>query len=172
MMEKRMRKVAGIEAAVPKPVLEGPADADVTLIGWGSTDGTIKEARELLAEQGISTNQLQIRWIVPLHGDTILELLKGAVCSLPAQRDQLRCRWPHPQIRRRAVYAAPHCGSGARAAGRNNDDFGANPRSDGLRPLRAFSRPFPASRSPPVGRHGYRKRLSGAPKRSLIQVTK
>jgi len=78
MMEKRMRKVAGIEAAVPKPVLEGPADADVTLIGWGSTDGTIKEARELLAEQGISTNQLQIRWIVPLHGDTVLELLKGA----------------------------------------------------------------------------------------------
>ena len=25
-----MRKVAGIEAAVPKPVLEGPPDADVT----------------------------------------------------------------------------------------------------------------------------------------------
>jgi 2-oxoglutarate ferredoxin oxidoreductase subunit alpha len=78
MMEKRMRKVAGIEASVAPPVLEGPPDADVTLIGWGSTDGTIKEAREMLAEQGISTNQLQIRWIVPLHGDRIVELLKGA----------------------------------------------------------------------------------------------
>jgi 2-oxoglutarate ferredoxin oxidoreductase subunit alpha len=78
MMEKRMRKVAGIEASVPKPVLEGPPDADVTLIGWGSTDGTIKEARAMLAEQGITTNQLQIRWLVPLHGDTILELLHGA----------------------------------------------------------------------------------------------
>src|SRR5580700_1276037 len=41
MMEKRMRKVQGIEASVPAPQLEGPADADVTLIGWGSTDGTI-----------------------------------------------------------------------------------------------------------------------------------
>ena len=78
MMDKRMRKVAGIEAAVAPPVLDGPADADVTLIGWGSTDGTIKEARAMLAEQGITTNQLQIRWIVPLHGDAILKILHGA----------------------------------------------------------------------------------------------
>ena len=78
MMEKRMRKVAGIEAAVPPPALEGPKDADVTLIGWGSTDGTIREARAMLAEQGVSTNQLQIRWLVPLHGDAIVEVLRGA----------------------------------------------------------------------------------------------
>ncbi len=78
MMEKRMRKVQGIEAMVPKPRLEGPADADVTLIGWGSTDGTIREAREQLAAQGIRANQLQIRWLVPLHGDEIVRLLKGA----------------------------------------------------------------------------------------------
>src|ERR1035437_6160547 len=78
MMEKRMRKVAGIEAAVPKPVLEGPADADVTLIGWGSTDGTIREARARLAEQGVTTNQLQIRYLVPLHGDAIVDILGKA----------------------------------------------------------------------------------------------
>src|SRR5579872_6318080 len=41
MMEKRMRKVGGIEAIVPPPTLEGPRDADVTLIGWGSTAGVI-----------------------------------------------------------------------------------------------------------------------------------
>jgi 2-oxoglutarate ferredoxin oxidoreductase subunit alpha len=75
MMDKRMRKMVGIEAAVPPPVLDGPADADVTLIGWGSTDGTIKEARALLADQGITTNQLQIRWLVPLHGDAIVDIL-------------------------------------------------------------------------------------------------
>jgi 2-oxoglutarate/2-oxoacid ferredoxin oxidoreductase subunit alpha len=75
MMEKRMRKVQGIEAMVPPPVLKGPADADVTLIGWGSTDGVIREAREMLAEQGITSNQLQIRWIVPLHGDAIVDIL-------------------------------------------------------------------------------------------------
>jgi 2-oxoglutarate ferredoxin oxidoreductase subunit alpha len=78
MMEKRMRKVQGIEAMVPPPVLEGPPDADVTLIGWGSTDGTIREARALLAEQGIRANQLQIRWLVPLHGDAIVSILGKA----------------------------------------------------------------------------------------------
>ncbi|RSL16322.1 2-oxoglutarate ferredoxin oxidoreductase subunit alpha [Edaphobacter aggregans] len=78
MMEKRMRKVAGIESAVPAPELIGPRDADVTLIGWGSTYGVIEEARELLQDQGISSNQLQIRWLVPLHGDAIVEILKGS----------------------------------------------------------------------------------------------
>jgi len=78
MMEKRMRKVTGIEAAVPPPVLWGPHDADVTLIGWGSTKGVIEEACEILTEQGIPANQLQIRWLVPLHGDAILDILKQA----------------------------------------------------------------------------------------------
>ena len=35
MIEKRQRRVAGIEAAVKPPAWTGPADADVTLIGWG-----------------------------------------------------------------------------------------------------------------------------------------
>ena len=78
MMEKRMRKVAGIEAAVAPPALMGPRDADVTLIGWGSTKGVIEESCEILRDQGISANQLQIRWLVPLHGQAILETLKGA----------------------------------------------------------------------------------------------
>jgi 2-oxoglutarate/2-oxoacid ferredoxin oxidoreductase subunit alpha len=78
MMEKRMRKVAGIEAAVPQPALLGPRDVDVTLIGWGSTKGVIEESREILSEQGISANQLQIRWLVPLHGEAILEILRDS----------------------------------------------------------------------------------------------
>jgi 2-oxoglutarate ferredoxin oxidoreductase subunit alpha len=31
-----------------------------------------------LAEQGITSNQLQIRWLVPLHGDAIVEILGKA----------------------------------------------------------------------------------------------
>jgi 2-oxoglutarate/2-oxoacid ferredoxin oxidoreductase subunit alpha len=78
MMEKRMRKVDGIAASVAPPVLQGPRNADVTLIGWGSTQGVIQEACELLKDQGITANQLQIRWLVPLHGDAILDILKNA----------------------------------------------------------------------------------------------
>jgi 2-oxoglutarate ferredoxin oxidoreductase subunit alpha len=73
-----MRKVAGIEAAVPRPTLWGPRDADVTLIGWGSTKGVIEESCEILNDQGISANQMQIRWLVPLHGDAILESLNDS----------------------------------------------------------------------------------------------
>jgi len=76
MMEKRQRKVAGIEAAVKPPELMGPPGADVTLIGWGSTQGVIEEAVEMLNEEGISASQLQIRWVVPLHGDRIVEILR------------------------------------------------------------------------------------------------
>jgi 2-oxoglutarate ferredoxin oxidoreductase subunit alpha len=78
MMEKRMRKVAGIEAMVAAPELRGAPNADVTLIGWGSTYGVIEEACEMLTEQRIPANQLHIRWLVPLHGDAILNLLKGS----------------------------------------------------------------------------------------------
>ncbi len=77
MMEKRMRKCRGIEAAVAPPQLEGPRNADVTLIGWGSTKGVIQEAAEILNEQGITANHLPIRWLVPLKGDAIVETLKG-----------------------------------------------------------------------------------------------
>ena len=38
----------------------------------------IEEAIELLAEEGITANHLQIRWMVPLHGDAILSELSGA----------------------------------------------------------------------------------------------
>ncbi len=78
MMEKRQRKVAGIEAAVKPPELIGIPGADVTLVGWGSTKGVIGEAVEILNSQGISTNQLQIRWLVPLHGQTTVGILKTA----------------------------------------------------------------------------------------------
>ena len=78
MMEKRMRKAVGIEAAVPPPTLRGPRDADVTLIGWGSTNGVVEEACEVLTAEGISANQLQVRWLVPLHGEAILDILKDS----------------------------------------------------------------------------------------------
>jgi 2-oxoglutarate ferredoxin oxidoreductase subunit alpha len=78
MMEKRQRKITGIEAAVKPPELIGSPDAEVTLIGWGSTQGVIEEAVEMLNEEGITANQLQIRWLVPLHGERIVEILKNA----------------------------------------------------------------------------------------------
>jgi 2-oxoglutarate ferredoxin oxidoreductase subunit alpha len=74
MHEKRMRKMSHILPLIPPPELFGPADADVTLVGWGSTQGVIREAmQKLQAEHNIVANNLQIKWLVPLHAEAILE---------------------------------------------------------------------------------------------------
>lgn len=78
MVEKRARKFDTVAPRVAPPALEGPADADVTLLGWGSTWGVINEACEQLADIGITVNHLPVKWIVPLHGDEIMEILSDA----------------------------------------------------------------------------------------------
>ena len=82
MVEKRARKFQDITSTVAPPELEGPADADVTLIGWGSTYGVIKEAVEQLNDQGVAVNHLPVKWLVPLHGDTITEAISKAKKSI------------------------------------------------------------------------------------------
>ena len=78
MVEKRARKLGDIQSLIAPPQLEGPQDAPVTLVGWGSTYGTIKEAISLLAQRGITANQLPIKWITPLHSDRVSQLLAQA----------------------------------------------------------------------------------------------
>jgi 2-oxoglutarate ferredoxin oxidoreductase subunit alpha len=78
MVEKRARKFKDIEKAIAAPQLEGPEDAQVTLIGWGSTCGVIKEAVEQLNEKGVIANQLAIKWIVPLHAEVISEIVSSS----------------------------------------------------------------------------------------------
>ena len=47
------------------------------------------EACEILSDQGISANQLQIRWLVPLHGEAILDILK----EIDQQLDKIRTEY-------------------------------------------------------------------------------
>src|SRR6059036_1034922 len=76
MVEKRARKMQGAIKDIASPKLVGPEQADVTLVGWGSTAGVIREAVEKLAgEEGIVANQLAIKWIVPLHAAEIGAIL-------------------------------------------------------------------------------------------------
>ena len=75
IMEKRQRKMDGIVELLPPPTLEGPEDAEVTLIGWGSTHGVISEAVQLLTEEGITTNHIQFKWLYPMDEDAVNEVL-------------------------------------------------------------------------------------------------
>jgi 2-oxoglutarate ferredoxin oxidoreductase subunit alpha len=78
MVEKRARKFKHIATEIAPPQLEGPADAEVTLIGWGSTYGVVKEAIEQLKLKGVSANQLPIKWIVPFHAEAVTDILTRA----------------------------------------------------------------------------------------------
>jgi len=46
MHEKRMRKMESILPLLKPPRLFGSEDAQVTLVGWGSTEGVIREAMQ------------------------------------------------------------------------------------------------------------------------------
>ncbi|MFQ5973707.1 MAG: 2-oxoacid:acceptor oxidoreductase subunit alpha [Alphaproteobacteria bacterium] len=78
MVEKRARKLEDAVDTIAPPELEGPEDADVTLIGWGSTYGVIKEAVAQLETAGVSANHLPIKWIVPFHSRAVTDLVSGA----------------------------------------------------------------------------------------------
>jgi len=74
--EKRMRKMEGVLSLLEPPKLFGSGDAEVTLVGWGSTEGVIREAIEKLAEEErIIANNLQIKWLVPLQAEAITAIL-------------------------------------------------------------------------------------------------
>ena len=74
--ERRMKKLDLALRGLPAPKLEGPADADVTLIGWGSTAGVICEAVRQLNASGIRTNQLHFKYLLPFHSREATEILK------------------------------------------------------------------------------------------------
>jgi len=77
MQEKRMRKLAGVRARLTPPAVEGPAGAEVTLVGWGSTWSVIQEAAAQLTAAGVPTNQLHFKYLHPFHDAEAKAILEG-----------------------------------------------------------------------------------------------
>ncbi len=78
MQEKRMGKLETIRQKLTPPKLEGPADADLTFVGWGSTWGVIHEAIEEMAQTGITANHLHIKYLHPFHADEVMDILSDS----------------------------------------------------------------------------------------------
>ena len=75
--EKRMKKMDLVLRDLPVPKLEGKAGAEVTLIGWGSSEGVIREAVQQLNASGLSANNIQFKYLLPFHSKEAIELLKN-----------------------------------------------------------------------------------------------
>jgi 2-oxoglutarate ferredoxin oxidoreductase subunit alpha len=82
MMDKRMGKLALAGREIPrdrKLRLYGPTNADVTVVGWGSTKGSILDAlNELDGKDGLRWNYLQVRLLRPFPTEEVAEILGGA----------------------------------------------------------------------------------------------
>jgi len=78
IMDKRMRKMQYALKELPPPKLLGPQNADVTLVGWGSTYNVLRETADVLAKNGVTANHLQIRYIWPFHDEAVEKILSNA----------------------------------------------------------------------------------------------
>ncbi|MBM2809454.1 MAG: pyruvate flavodoxin/ferredoxin oxidoreductase domain protein [Chloroflexi bacterium] len=77
-MDKRMRKADMAARDIRPPLLEGPQDAELTLVGWGSTYGPIHEARLLLEAEGLHVNHLHYFDIWPFPKEATERILGSA----------------------------------------------------------------------------------------------
>ena len=81
MMQKRMRKLDGLRAAGPTALREGPAEAPLTFVAWGSTVSAVRDARRLLDAKGVATNLVHAPMVYPVPA-SLAALLKGATRTL------------------------------------------------------------------------------------------
>ncbi len=66
MTAKRRKKLQALAATLPLPKVYGPPEGNVLLVGWGSTEGPIKEAVDRARAAGDSVSSLHLRHINPL----------------------------------------------------------------------------------------------------------
>jgi 2-oxoglutarate/2-oxoacid ferredoxin oxidoreductase subunit alpha len=66
MTAKRRKKLQTLASTLPTPQVYGPPEGNVLLVGWGSTQGPMKEAVDRARAAGDSVSAINIRHISPL----------------------------------------------------------------------------------------------------------
>lgn len=93
MMDKRARKLEGAVMVVPRPNTYGPEEADLVIVGWGSTKGPVLEAMSWLEKEGIdNVGFLQVVTLHPFPAERVRQVLgsaKAAICVEANQTGQL-----------------------------------------------------------------------------------
>jgi 2-oxoglutarate ferredoxin oxidoreductase subunit alpha len=78
MVQKFMKKVPNILNALKPPEIYGKKGADITLLTWGSTWGSVNEVMNLQSAEGVSINQLHFCDLYPLKTETLTEVFTQA----------------------------------------------------------------------------------------------
>ena len=61
VLDRLSRKFATAKRLVPKPIVEHDPAIDVAIVAYGSSDGAVREARDILSSHGLSTNYMRLR---------------------------------------------------------------------------------------------------------------
>ena len=95
MVEKRMRKMEHLLKELPAPTIDGPKDADLTLVGWGSTYQVMLEAMEALNAEGFSikggsasggkVNVFCLKVLWPFQATEVRELLSRCKMTMSVE---------------------------------------------------------------------------------------
>jgi 2-oxoglutarate/2-oxoacid ferredoxin oxidoreductase subunit alpha len=82
MVRLRAQKVKGIENDIPELKVEGDEDADILVIGWGSTYGSIREAVNRVRIKGEKVAQTHFKYLNPFPKNTakVLRKYKRILC--------------------------------------------------------------------------------------------
>jgi len=78
MMKKRMAKMEAAASMIEDSRWYGPSKADITFITWGSTYGPLREAVDLLNNQGQPSNMLSISNMWPFPAKQVGEAVDNA----------------------------------------------------------------------------------------------
>jgi len=84
MVEKRAAKMPGLFEDLPEPELFGPAQAKVTLIGWGSVKGPVLEALKYLKD----VNYIHVSCPWPLSEEGMREKVKNVKKLVSIENNQ------------------------------------------------------------------------------------
>lgn len=87
MMLKRLRKLEGLRQEIAYPRTYGPAEAEVTLIGWGSTYGALTEAVDMAIGDGLKVKLVHLNEVWPFPAEAVVRALQGCRKSLVVENN-------------------------------------------------------------------------------------
>lgn len=77
MQQKRFKKLNLISKKLLRPKMYGPKDAELTLVGWGSTKSSVLDAINELKSQSKKVNYMHFIYISPMDEKKVLEMLNS-----------------------------------------------------------------------------------------------
>ena len=112
MVETRAQKVAQVANQIPQLTVEGNPDADMLIIGWGSTHGHLLSAVNKMNEIGKPCALAHFNYINPLpknSAEIIKKYKKVVVCELNSGQfaTYLRSQIPHEYLQYNKVEGQP-----------------------------------------------------------------